>query len=107
MPSDATDTTLFDLHPSADSQPHNGWSFAVGQRFTFRGLEGQEGYDSPLPGGGSVGWTIELTSLSPSGSLSVLCTATAGDPSTGCYMAVPLPAALAMIAEGAWVPLAQ
>lgn len=100
---------LFDTAPAhTPAMPEDAApTLRVGQRFTFRGLLGQEGYEQPLPGGGSVGWTVELTSLSPWGSLSIHCTPDTEDDARGRYTSVSLADAFAMIRSGAWQPVAD
>lgn len=79
--------------------------FAVGDRFVFVGLSGQEPDPGPIMGSGSVGWVIEVVHISPFGRVGVFCAPTVEEVPSGRVASVGLADAMAMVASGIWQPI--
>lgn len=78
---------------------------AVGDRFIFRGLVGQEQFDQRLPGSGSVGWLIEVISVAPWGIVSVTCVQQIPEEdSQRRGFSVPYSDVVVMVRDGVWIP---
>lgn len=80
---------------------------AIGDTFVFRGLPGQQPEPGArTPGSGSVGWVLQVASLSPWGLLGLLCSPTLEGLDSGQVASLSYTEALVLIQHGAWEPLA-
>jgi hypothetical protein len=103
--------------PPDTQDPSPATAPAVGDRYTFVGLHGQQPYPQALPGSGCVGSTLEVTGISPWGSVSLTLHPnptplgeTASRPHAEprpADLAVGLADVMAMISTGVWEPLTE
>lgn len=99
---------MTDAAPCADkatmSTRQPSLRFHAGQRFAFAGLPDQEAYDVKTPGSGAIGWTMEVASIGPSGTLSLRMDP--AEPHEASHIVpVPLSEAMLMVAQGYWTPV--
>lgn len=100
-----TQTALFADPSTTQVVNPAGHPISAGAKFVFHGLPGQEPYETRLPSSGSIGWVIEICSISPTGSLGIMCSPDIETP--GRVSSVAFADALAMVEAGIWEPLSR